>query len=173
VKSLALAATLLSERCVRLAIKHTHWKQRWQAFTLMEVLISMVILGIMITGIVSGFIQSQKTAEWSAYSLAAQWYAMQPLEQARAARWDPAAAKPLDELTNIAPLGTTVVTTNVLDIPVSGTNIVCALIAREFAKFLIPTAERDLGRVHMGIYESRVFTNAVLTYRAPGQADQQ
>jgi len=40
----------------------------------------MAILGIMITGIVTGFTQSHRAAEWSGASLAAQSLAMQPIE---------------------------------------------------------------------------------------------
>src|SRR5512139_2712378 len=68
------------------------------AFTLVEALASMFILGLMVTGIVAGFTQSHRMAGWSAYSLAAQSLAMQPIEQARAAKWDPTKAVPVDEL---------------------------------------------------------------------------
>src|SRR5829696_7213864 len=91
------------------------------AVTLVEVLVSMLILGIMITGIVSGFIQSHRTAEWSSYSLPAQALAFHPIEQARAARWAPYASIPVNDLTNIPSK-----TTNLLDIPISGTNLVYA-----------------------------------------------
>src|SRR5258708_6632668 len=92
-----------------------------KAFTLMEVLMSISIVAVMVLGIVAGFMQTEKQAEWSAYNLAAQALAMQPIEQARGAKWDPYASPPSNEVTNL--IGTNV---NILDIPISGQNIVYA-----------------------------------------------
>ena len=40
------------------------------AFTLVEVVVSMLVVGIMMAGLVSLYTQSAMRAEWSAYSLA-------------------------------------------------------------------------------------------------------
>src|SRR5260370_1220531 len=90
-----------------------------RAFTLAEVLVSLALTGMMVTGIVSGFLQSAKQAEWSAYSLAAQSQALQRMEQVRAAQWDPLHFPAVDEVqqTNFP----TVV--DVLDTPTANGNI--------------------------------------------------
>jgi Tfp pilus assembly protein PilV len=134
--------------------------------TLVEVLVSMLVLGIMITGVVNGFIQSHHTAEWSAYSLAAQSLAMQPIEQARAAKWDPYASVPINELTNLPAR-----TTNILDIPASGTNLVWATNRITVRTVSVnPPLQEIYVECTWRFLNRRVFTNSVITYRAPGQA---
>src|SRR5256714_910544 len=94
-----------------------------KAFTLAEVVIAMAITVMSLAGVIMGYIFAIRQAEWSAYSLAAQSLATQRLEQTRAAKWDPRASPPVDEvITNNFPI----VPTNVLDMPVSGTNIAYA-----------------------------------------------
>ncbi len=67
-------------------------------------------------GILMGYVLSTDRAEWSSYSLAAHSLALQDLEQARSAKWDPLAWPPVDEL------GTTNYThMEVLDLPIAGT----------------------------------------------------
>lgn len=137
--------------------------------TLVEVLVSMLVLGIMVTGVVNGFIQSHRTAEWSAYSLAAQSVAMQPLEQARAAKWDPYASVPINEVTNLP-----AITTNVLDIPMTGTNVVYA--TNRVTVRMVPS-HPPLQEISVEctwhFFNRRVFTNSAVTYRAPGQGGQE
>ena len=136
------------------------------AITLVEVLMALLILGIMITGVVSGFVQSQRAAEWSAYSLAAEWYAMQPVEQARAAKWDPYAAVPVDEVTNLAGR-----TTNILDIPITGVNIVYATnVVTVRTVSATPPLKEIYVECTWSFPNRGVFTNYLLTYRAPGQS---
>lgn len=132
----------------------------------MEALVAMAILGIMVTGVVSGFIQTHRTAEWSSYSLAAQSMAMQPVEQARAAKWDPYSKIPVDELmqTNFP------TTFNVLDIPITGTNVVYGT---NWITIRTTSANPPLKEIYVEctwrFFNRRVFTNSVLTYRAPDQ----
>lgn len=59
--------------------------------TLIEVLISMAVLGIGFAGVIAGLLTCSQNAEWSGRSLAAQSIAAEGLEQARAAKWDPQA----------------------------------------------------------------------------------
>jgi prepilin-type N-terminal cleavage/methylation domain-containing protein len=93
------------------------------AFTLIEILIAMFILGIVLSGLIYGYVQANWTAEWSSMSLAAQSYASQGAEQARAADWRPrdwpVAYGPgtMDELTN----GSIIVNVDFMDIPTKGT----------------------------------------------------
>jgi prepilin-type N-terminal cleavage/methylation domain-containing protein len=151
---------------VQSAEKSRDQKRTRRALTLVEVLVAMVVLGIMITGIVSGFVQAHRTAEWSAYSLAAQSLAMQPIEQARAAKWDPYAYPPTNQLVaaNFPPQ------TNVLDTPVSGTNVVYAT-NRTFLRMVStnpPLMEVSV-ECTWRFANHGVFTNAITTYRAPDQ----
>ena len=58
-------------------------------FTLIELMVAAAIFGLVMSGLVYGYVQSNRMAEWSAISLAAQSYASQGAEQARAADWRP------------------------------------------------------------------------------------
>src|ERR1019366_8916928 len=58
------------------------------AMTLAEVLVSVVILALVIGGVLDGYVQANRIAEWSSMSLAAQSLAQQGMEQALAAQWN-------------------------------------------------------------------------------------
>jgi type II secretory pathway pseudopilin PulG len=58
------------------------------AFTLAEVLIAVVVLVTVMSGLIYGYVQMNRTALWSSMSLAAQSIASQGAEQARCAKWD-------------------------------------------------------------------------------------
>jgi Tfp pilus assembly protein PilV len=140
-------------------------KRHLTGYTLVEVLISIMLLGIMVTGIVAGYMQTQKQAEWSAYSLAAQSLAMQPLEQARGAKWDPYANPPVNQITNIPRRST-----NILDVPISGTNIVYATNAVSIRMVTTNPPLMEIAVTNTWRFFNRsVFTNTVITYRAPDQ----
>ena len=57
-------------------------------FTLVEVVMSIAILALVMGGMLCGYIQTNRRAEWSSLSLSAQSFASQWAEQARAAKWD-------------------------------------------------------------------------------------
>src|SRR5882724_3142758 len=86
-------------------------------FTLAEVVVCIAIVALVFGGIISGYIQGAYRAEWAGYNLAAQALAMQQLEQAKAAMWDSSH----NEFTNIL-----LQTWAVMDLPINGTNKVCA-----------------------------------------------
>ena len=70
-------------------------------FTLAEVLISIVIAGAAVTGIVGGYHLAVQRAEWSAASTAAQLQALRRLELLRSAGWrweSPPSTNGVDEL---------------------------------------------------------------------------
>ena len=99
------------------------------AFTLLEVVISLAIVGLVFGGVIQCYIQSGVRVQWTAYSLAAQSLACQVIEQAKAATWDP--TQSLNNLTNMnlssASYNTSSKTytgysTTILDVPYSGTN---------------------------------------------------
>lgn len=97
--------------------------------TIMEVVMSIVVAGVAIVGVVNGYIFTARRAEWNAYSLAAQSLAMQQMEQARAAKWDQLATPPVDEL-----IGTNFIhQVNILDIPVTG-NALAGSLASQFPR---------------------------------------
>jgi prepilin-type N-terminal cleavage/methylation domain-containing protein len=89
--------------------------QPTQGFTLTEVVVAIAIATLAFGGVISSYVFTADRAQWSAYSFAAQSLAMQGVEQARAAKWDPKAWPAVDEL------GLTNYTvTEMLDVPVSG-----------------------------------------------------
>ena len=84
-------------------------------FTLTEVVVAIAIATLAFGGVISSYVYTADRAHWSAYSLAAQSLAMQGVEQARAAKWDPKSWPAVDELglTNYTVM-------ELLDVPVSG-----------------------------------------------------
>ena len=96
-------------------------KARAAAFTLAEVVICVFIIMLVFAAVITAYIQTSYRAEWTGYSLAAQAAAVQQLEAAKAAVWDPLQATNKDEIIQLPP-----VTTVLLDLPVSGTNYVYA-----------------------------------------------
>jgi hypothetical protein len=95
--------------------------RRAGGFTLTEVVVSVAISTLMFSGVILSYMQSAYRSEWSGYSLAAQALAIQQLEQARSAVWDPAQYPAKNELTNLVTRSSAV-----LDTPISGTNYVWA-----------------------------------------------
>jgi len=98
-------------------------RRRTGGYALGEVLIAFGLLALVFAGLIYGYTQTNRMAIWSSMSLAAQSYATQGAEQARAAVWDPRNNVPVtngpgtaDELT--APSTTS--TNDVMDIPIQG-----------------------------------------------------
>lgn len=135
-------------------------------FTLVEALVSMAVVGVMISGLVTGFMQTHRTAEWSAYNLAAQSLALQPLEQARAAKWDQYANPRVDELQ-----GTNFPTTiNILDVPINSTNYVYATNIVSIRTITTNPPLKEISVVTTWRFMNRgLFSNTAVTYRAPDQ----
>jgi len=140
------------------------WRLELQGFSLMEVVTALGIAAIMVTGLVSGYMQSQRVAEWSAYSLAANSMAMQGLEQVRASKWDPEGN--VDEVTNSCfPMRW-----DILDIPICKSNIVYATNRTTITTVSTTPALRMI-RVECTwrYYNRGLYTNTIFTYRAPDQ----
>lgn len=57
-------------------------------FTLVEVLVAFFVFGLVVSGLIFGYVQVNRLAEFSSMSLAAQSYASQGMEQAKSAQWD-------------------------------------------------------------------------------------
>jgi type II secretory pathway pseudopilin PulG len=138
-----------------------------KAFTLAEVVISLSILGLTMSGLLAGYIFSANRAEWAAYSLAAQSLAMQRLEQTRAARWDPWDTQGNTDEVVIAKFP---VTREILDIPLIGTNKVYAT---NFTTIKLISTNPPCKMIKVdcvwNFMGRRNYTNTVATYRAPAQ----
>ncbi len=81
---------------------HAGWHavglQESVAFTLVEVVISLAILGMSLGGILTLYVRSAQRADWSGYSVSAQMMALGGLERCRAAKYDPHGSPPTDAL---------------------------------------------------------------------------
>lgn len=136
------------------------------AFTLAEVVIASGLAAMTVTAVIYGYIQSAKFAEWTSYSLAAQSLAMQRLEQCRGCKWDPLGYPPVDELvsTNFSNQ------VNILDIPISGTNIVYATNYTVITSLATNPPLKMIRVDCVWPFLGRgLFTNTTITYRAPDQ----
>ena len=136
-------------------------------FTLAEIVVATALGAITIGASIYGYIVAAKRAEWSAYSFAAESLAMQKIEQARSCKWDPLANPPYDSdlVSSNFPLET-----NILDIPISGTNIVWAT---NFTTITVLQTNPPLKMIRVDCVwrfnGKGPFTNTVVTYRAPDQ----
>ncbi len=143
-------------------------RKRENAYSLVEVLISMGVASLAFTGVICGYVQTTSQAEWSCYSLAAHSVAMQGIEQCRAAKWDPLGA--VDEL------GPTNLTRRaILDIPVVPGNTVWATNYLSITNVSMSPPLRQLRADCVWVMACRKgrirgpFTNTVITLRAPDQ----
>ena len=135
-------------------------------FTLVEVLLAMGLLVLMGAGLIYGYVRSARMTDWQAHSLAAQSFAMQRIEQARAAKWDTQAGAPVDQLvsSNFPPL------VGRLGMPVSGTNFV---FATDYTTISSVSSTPPLRMIQVDcawqFTDGKIFTNTVVTYRAPDE----
>ena len=151
---------------MKIAPKTTRHPLQEQGFSLAEQVVAMAISLILISGVVSGFIQTTRQAEWSAYSLAAQSLASQGLEQSRAAKWDPRGYPPTDQLVS----SNFPIRAQILDIPLTRSNIVYASnIVTISTVSLNPPLKMISVQCIWPFLERRLFTNTVVCYRAPDQ----
>ncbi|MCX6902628.1 MAG: hypothetical protein NTW03_03960 [Verrucomicrobia bacterium] len=132
--------------------------------SLIEVVMSLAVAGIMVGGLVSGYTQAVRVAEWSAYSLAANQMALQGLEQVRAAKWDPAGGVDLIANSNFP------ARVEILDIPTNKTNIVYAT---NYISIATVSTTPPLRMIRVDciwrFFNRSLYTNTVFTYRAQDQ----
>ena len=140
------------------------------AFTLIEVLISFAILALVVAGVIYGYAQTNRFAEWSSMSLAAQSYALQGLEQLRAAKWDlKGSAVAIDDWP-VPPGGTTNLPpqSDIMDIPVSGAPF---YVTNNIKLIQLSTSPqlREVWSQCVWTFPrtGQLYTNTVITYRAP------
>jgi hypothetical protein len=142
--------------------------QRTLGFTLAEVVVAIAIATLSFGGVIYGYVLTADRAQWSAYSLAAQSLAMQGVEQARAAKWDPKAWPSVDELgiTNYAQV-------EMLDVPVSGQSV----LATNYMSVTLVSQDPPLRQLRTdcvwslrnGRRSRGPFTNTVITLRTADQ----
>jgi len=146
--------------------RHTVGLGANSAFTLMEVVVSLVILGISLGGILTLYLQLAWRADWSSYSVSAEMMALGGLEQCRAAKYDPHGSPPIDALvsTNFPSRVDILDPGSVNGVSAYGTNTTTILT-------ISTNPPLKLVRVDCTwTYPGRgVFTNSVFTYRAADQ----
>jgi type II secretory pathway pseudopilin PulG len=134
------------------------------AFTLVEVLISVAILTMVMAGVIYGYAQANRMAEWSAMSLAAQSYALQGLEQVRSAKWDLWA----NPIVDVIPAPTNFIQSDIMDVPVTGAPF---YVTNYISLTQISTSPqlREVWSQCVWVFPltGKTFTNTVITYRAP------
>ncbi len=137
-------------------------------FTLAEVMISIVVAGAAVAGMVGGYHLVVQRAEWSSAFTAAQLQAMRRLELVRAARWDPTdPSYPTNANELVVENFPDVVWP--LDVPQSGNTVLWA--TNRVMITDVPGSPVPLRMVQVDCVWSLpsrgVYTNTVLSYRAP------
>jgi prepilin-type N-terminal cleavage/methylation domain-containing protein len=140
-------------------------------FTLIEVMIAFVIFGMVASGMIYGYTQANRMAEWSSMSLGAQSYASQGLEQALAAKWDTQSGT-----TNVGPLyGDQLGVTNYSqvdtnDVPTSGAPLLLTNnIYITSYQTNPPLRQIRSDCVWAFPLTGKLYTNTMITLRAPDQ----
>ena len=147
------------------------------AFTLVEVMIGFWIFGMVTAGMIYGYVEANRIAEWSSQSLAAMSYASQGMEQMRSAQWC------AEEFSTASGQGTTDVLGNnyqtnqvdTLDIPTTGdpiyvTNYMTATRVTNSDGTFNPPLKLLVSQVVWSFrLTGQLFTNTIVTLRAPDQ----
>ena len=146
-------------------------------FTLAEVMISFTIFGLVVGGLIYGYVQINRMAAFSSMSLAAQTYASQGLEESKSrqyiyVRWPNTNADAQDPdwtvqgITNYPPQ------TNTMDVPWGGgavyiTNFVTVTDVQTNANMPLRQIRSDA--VWTFPLDGTLCTNTAITLRAPNQ----
>jgi len=136
-------------------------------FTLVESMMSIIIITMLFSTIILGYTQAANRAQWSGYSLAAQAQSTMQLEEFRSVLWDTQATPIVDDTTNIP--ATLVLP---LDLPISGTNVVYATNTATVYPITYGTTEIKMIVINTTWslpYNGQHFTNTIMAYRAPNQ----
>jgi prepilin-type N-terminal cleavage/methylation domain-containing protein len=162
-----------------LSLEKTNKRARDAGFTLIEVLIAFVVFTITISGLLYGYIQANRMAEWASMSLAAQSYATQGVELARSAQWNsqqfPYASGPGsgDELPPDLISGTTNYSlTDTMDVPQTGALIT---VTNKTTVSTVPQPGNVMLRqIRCDVYwtfplDGTLCTNTAITLRGPDQ----
>ena len=150
------------------------------AFTLIEVMIGFFIFGLVTAGMIYGYVEANRIAEWSSQSLAAMSYASQGMEQMRSAQWNAEEYSTGDAQTDVLlpymktqPDGTFGYWTNqtdYLDIPSSGSLISVTNYIYVTPVSTNPPLRKIVSQVVWSFrLTGQLFTNTMVTLRAPDQ----
>jgi len=154
------------------------------AFTLIEIMVALGIFVLVTSGLIYGYLQSNSFAEWNAMSLAAQSYASQGVEQARAAIWGISASGTGPGTGDELPLSVPVITghtnyyqTSTMQVPISGQTFIVTnwiTISNLQNSTTIPYPVRQIRADCVWNFPlipptGKWFTNTAITERAPDQ----
>ena len=149
-------------------------------FTLIEALMAFLVLTMVIAGVCYGYVQANRIAMWCSMSQAAQSYAIQGMEQARAAKWNPWAyttnnPNPQDQM----PAPFTTNQQDYLDIPIKGTpysgsSTNFAFFATNCITVTTVQSTPPLRQIESVVFwtfpiTGKQFSNTVVTFRASDQ----
>jgi prepilin-type N-terminal cleavage/methylation domain-containing protein len=140
-----------------------HQPRKSTAFTMIEVLVSIVIAGIGLSGTISAYVLSARRAEYILCSSAAQKLAMQRLEQAKAAEWN----------VSFEPTADLLVSSNfpsiyqALPVPQVSANNITGRVDTTIATFSTAPPIRLIRVDCVWKLQSRMYTSSVYTFRAP------
>jgi prepilin-type N-terminal cleavage/methylation domain-containing protein len=148
------------------------------AFTLVEVVVSIAIAGVIFSAVLLAYIGAARYAEWSGYSLAAEALNVQQLEQMKCAKWDTEATPDVDETTNLNLTAWSFsngvykgYTNSMLDMPITGTNVVRATNRLWMTNVMI-SANPPVWIKHIRVstewaFRGERFTNTIATIMGP------
>jgi type II secretory pathway pseudopilin PulG len=165
------------------------------AFALAEVLIAFFIFGIVTSGMIYGYLEANRIAEWSSQSQAATSYALQGMERMRSAQWcaeeipttngaNTSDVMPMMVITNpplasylpstlVPATGVNCFTTNevdYLDVPTSGNLIPVTNYLTVTQIHTNPTLRQIVSQVSWTFtFTGAVYTYTIITLRAPDQ----
>ncbi len=151
------------------------------AFSLIEVMVAFIVFGMVITGMIYGYVQANRMAEWSSQSLAAMSYAEQGMEQMRSAQWCAEEYSTTGNgpgTTDVLPMqaqpdGTWGYWTNqvdTLDVPTTGSPIYATNYLYVTSISTNPPWRRIVSQVIWSFtLTGKPFTNTIVTLRAPDQ----
>lgn len=157
------------------------------AFTLIEVLVSIVIMALVMAGVCYGYAQANRIATFCSMQQAAQAFALRGLESARAAKFNPwntwtnTGPDPGGSQMELPPTssGPAMMFTNILDIPIKGnpltdytyyaTNYVYVTWYPNNAQVEPPMEMIKSVAVWTFPLTKKTYTNIVMTLRGPDQ----
>ncbi len=136
-----------------------------RAFTLVEVVVCIAVLALAMSGMIYGYVQTNRRAEWSAMSLDAQSLVTEAIEQARAAQL---VLGGINQYSQPPFSNGTYTQTNTMLIPSTGrlTNVVTKVsITNLSANPTLYQFRADCVWYFPG--KTNKFTNTIITWRAP------
>ena len=150
-------------------------KNQRRGFTLGEVLVAFFVFGLVISGLMYGYVAANRMAEMSSMSLAAQSFAIQGLEEAKSVQWNyvrgtSTNADQDDPFWTPATVGYTNLPAqvDVLDVPTSGTPIYVTN-SSYYVNSNSPIRQIMCNCVWTFPLDGRLVTNTAVCLRAPDQ----